>query len=92
MTWTAKAAQRIKEALLYFMHQDPNLSGLVETMDRNVHEEYITTIIEAYAEPLITLLHEARRRHDAMCPAYADLRPCHCGADEWNKQIDKILS
>lgn len=89
--WAAKAARHIIEEL-------PPHRG------RQPREERIAAIIATFAEPLLKLLQEARREHDATyldegndhepCPKHydEDAITCTCGANEWNARIDAVIT
>jgi hypothetical protein len=87
--WTARAARQI-------MVEGDRLRS---ALGCGLIESEIVAIITAHAEPLVTLLREARRGdHEPGCMAgwaqvgvvYEDKR-CSCAAGEWNARIDAIL-
>jgi len=61
----------------------------------------IAAVITLFAEPLITLLRQAKREHNfdarwdaKSCPKALDddATTCDCGADEFNAKIDAVLA
>jgi hypothetical protein len=91
--WATKAAHRIKAEV-----------NEATGNPRNVSVERLAAIIVLHAEPLITLLAQAKKSHhggyidesseENPCPLYEDKNsagPCTCGADDWNARIDAAL-
>jgi len=93
--WAARAARKILDDLVIKHHR---IVGVPT-------EERIAAIIVTFAEPILNLLHEARRTHDRgyhaescdypPCPKSEedadDDTKCTCAADKWNARIDEAL-
>ena len=82
--WAARAAERIAAS------------------ERKSSVHRLAAVITLFVEPLTKLLWESKREHTdvgdfTICGRgeaegnYDDL-PCTCGADEWNKKVDEVLS
>lgn len=75
--WAAKAAKYLHEDLTD-RHNPPTI-------------ERVAAIIATFAEPLMTLLREARREHTRDCATERREWECTCGADAWNARVDAAL-
>lgn len=98
--WASRAAEHIIDELC-------DTLSIERTMTFAVFEgkqERIAAIILAYADPLITLLQKARRKHHNTLTDYGgwacgvfienadgSTEACTCGADAWNEKIDNAL-
>jgi len=76
-------------------------AGYIAAGDQYASVHRLAAIISYFAKPIVELLRQTIRQHNdsdigtckkVLTIGDSDDVPCTCGADEWNKKIEKVLA